>query len=130
MLFKDNKKRSTGSRISLSPNTSRLSQISYHVAPKPQMTQPKAAEDSLKEILKKYRLNLKSGKREWDAKSKELVEFYDKNVANKELKENKKQKSPSTKSDKSNKDKLGETQSSKDKKSTNATSNQNKKAKK
>ena len=50
VLFKETntlKKRSTGNRVSLGPNTSRLSQISYHVAPKTQMTQPKLVEPSL-----------------------------------------------------------------------------------
>jgi hypothetical protein len=63
-------------------------------------------------VLKKYRLNLKSGKREWDAKSKELIEFYEKNLPSKELKEigkgkkeEKKVKSPTNKSDKSSKNK-------------------------
>ena len=87
--------------------------------------------------MKKYRLNLKSGKREWDAKSKELIEFYEKNLSSKDLKEivkgkkeGKKEKSPTNKSDKSNNSKLVEVLSSKDKKSTNATSGPVKKVKK
>lgn len=74
-------------------------------------------------MLKKYRLNLKTGKREWDAKSKELIEFYEKNLLVKEpkeivkgKKEERKTKSPTSKSDKSDKNKSP----SKDKKSANA----------